>query len=635
MSCFQDCPGTTPCPDPHKRVHYVEGMLLGADDFVQDQVHHRERLHASARAALGYGTLSGLQVGRQMGDRGPEVSVSPGLGLTPLGELVQICEAQCASLNDWLAQEAVRTAVQARLAGNSPPGSGLLQVHVVLCHAECKTDSVPVPGEPCRSETDALAPSRILDSFQLQLRLDPPAQTEELAVRDFIRWLAAIPVDNSGGGVSLEEFLQWLRTTWGQPSSPPLAIELPSGSPPAGLTLPAQELCRYAHAALRVWTTEIRPLWKAGFGVCHGDCPEPEVTSPPVSPAEACLLLATLDLTLDAEFTVAAVEDIVVLEEERPVLGHLRLLQEWLLCMQRAGPPGPMGPAGPAGPVGPVGPTGPAGAVGPQGSAGPIGPTGPIGPSGGAGPAGPVGPVGPQGPAGPTGATGAQGVPGPAGPAGPAGPIGPVGPAGAQGIQGPAGPAGPAGAPAPVNSGLITFANVSPNEGRNSPQIAHGFGDRLVLIRLALVLGNPPTIVAAENPDTDPALSASNPRMTAIYASSSPNFAVRLFDPRREGQPVNWTVRWFAIPVTQQQPTVTVPPNATPGGNIAIGDFTLPITDRIVPVPGRTDTIVRPQGGRRRPSTRTPSAPTEPPAAPEPAPTPAPARRPRRSSPSR
>ena len=124
MSCFQDCSGTTACPDPAKRVNYVEGMLLGADDFVQDQAHHRARLHGLAREAIGYGTLSGLGLSTRAGDRGPEVSVTPGVGLTPRGELVRLCEAQCASLNDWLARDDVRAALLEQQGGASPPAGG-------------------------------------------------------------------------------------------------------------------------------------------------------------------------------------------------------------------------------------------------------------------------------------------------------------------------------------------------------------------------------------------------------------------------------------------------------------------------------------------------------------------------------
>ena len=69
--------------------------------------------------------------------------------------------------------------------------SGGITLHLVLCYADCLTRLVPIPGEPCRSEDELMKPSRIADDYRLELRASPPAQVEEDAVRDFVRWLRA------------------------------------------------------------------------------------------------------------------------------------------------------------------------------------------------------------------------------------------------------------------------------------------------------------------------------------------------------------------------------------------------------------------------------------------------------------
>ncbi|MFM7100252.1 MAG: hypothetical protein ACKO3N_03675, partial [Verrucomicrobiota bacterium] len=429
-----------------------------------------------------------------------------------------------------------------------PGGTGrILRAYVTLGRAECPTDTVPVPGDPCRTDEDALAPSRILDGFRLELRLTPPAQHEEQAVRNLVQWLAGIPV-GSGEGTSLEAFLDALRTTLRPapgPGSPPRQAPEPlPPSPPADLTLPAEALGRYLQAALRVWVTEIRPAWQARFGPCPGSGANGTSDSPPTSAPDTCLLLATVDLALSPGRTVATATDVLIHEEDRPLLGHLPLLREWLGRLHRGAMPGPAGPQGPEGPAGPVGPEGPRGPEGVTGAPGPEGPRGPRGVPGAPGPAGEPGPAGIPGPAGAPGAPGAPGVPG------------------KPGATGPQCPAGPAGAPPPIHSGLILFPAVAPQEARQTEMIPHGFEDRLVMIRLAMVAVPPNagnSTLLAGNLDTDPVFTNVTPRMTVFHASPGKTFTVRLVDPRRQGDRLDWTVRWFAIPVTQELPAVTAP----------------------------------------------------------------------------
>src|SRR4051812_30187062 len=104
MSTFVKRPAAAAAapPDPEKHVNYTLGMVLGVDDFTQDFAHHRGRNEWLARDLLGYGTVWGLQV-RVVSDQGrPKVEVSPGVAVSPLGQLVRVCPAQCAFLNDWL-----------------------------------------------------------------------------------------------------------------------------------------------------------------------------------------------------------------------------------------------------------------------------------------------------------------------------------------------------------------------------------------------------------------------------------------------------------------------------------------------------------------------------------------------------
>jgi competence ComEA-like helix-hairpin-helix protein len=300
-------------PDPHKHVKYSLGMVLGVDDFDQEFAYLSQRDQWLARDTIGYGTVCGLKVSLETDERGPRVSVEPGVAINPRGQLIRVTPAQCAYLNDWL--DAHREDVIRELG--SPPADQLT-LYVVLCYRACPTDPVPIPGEPCRDETSATVNSRLKDDFQLALRFTPPDQTEENAVRDFVEWLSHIEVSDGATSHSLEDFLAAIRdgAQLSSPPSPP--SDFMYGSPPAGIVINHADACEYLRAALRVWVTELRPLWR---GVaCDGSTPD-----------EECVLLAQLEVPV-VDGLASSDEDVVVNEEQRPFLVHLRMLQEWLTC---------------------------------------------------------------------------------------------------------------------------------------------------------------------------------------------------------------------------------------------------------------------------------------------------------------
>jgi len=332
MNSFSStCAGaTTVPPDPRKHVNYVQGMVLGADDLNQEFVYHRHQIHWLARDAIGYGTLGGLSVAVGPSPNGPEVSVTPGTALSPRGQLIRVVPKQCAALNNWLAL----ADTQQQLAALGVGANGTVTAYVVLCFRDCQTDPLPIPGEPCRCDSNAMAPSRITDDFRLELRLAAPAQPEEDAIRDFVQWLRRIKITGAASGyTSIEDFLQAIRNAAHGVTSP---VESPpdflEGSPPSNLVIPCNQLCDYLRAALRLWVTELRPLWQvqwatqAGGGCgCHG------AVQTVGADGEECLLLAALTFRL----TSGQVTDptrVQVDDSDRPFVVHLRMLQEWLLC---------------------------------------------------------------------------------------------------------------------------------------------------------------------------------------------------------------------------------------------------------------------------------------------------------------
>jgi hypothetical protein len=347
MSCFSSATNitSTAAPDPAKHVNYNLGMVLGVDDFTQEFAYLSGRDQWIVRDLIGYGTARGLKVSTEDDSvKGPRVVVEPGVAVSPSGQMICVPTAQCAYLKNWVADHGAEIT-----AAVGSPAASSVRVYVVLCYRDCTVDNVPIAGEPCRSEDQLMAPSRIKDDFCLELRLRAPNQglasppdsydsqvsfqREDYAVRDFVQWLKRIPVIPFGSSTPLNQFLQAIRdAAMGWLGSPPLSSPLADfmfGSPPSFLQIASADLCKYLAAAFRLWVTELRPRWIARWHGCaatHFDSDK--------QADEDCVLLAELDVPVLAAspgWTIPD-QDIPVNEEQRPYLIHLRMLQEWLLC---------------------------------------------------------------------------------------------------------------------------------------------------------------------------------------------------------------------------------------------------------------------------------------------------------------
>lgn len=333
MSCFTTVSTVTASDnlDLTKHVNFTSGMILGVDDFTQEFGYLAGRDRWLARDAIGYGTISGLKVTvEEDAENGARVLVQPGVAITPRGQLVCVSSAQCAFLNQWLAANVEKLPdwieSGATSPPTSPPESDKVRLYVTLCYRECQTDKVPIPGEPCRSEEELTAASRIKDDFSLELRFKAPAQPEEDKIREFVAWLKSIEINEIGTPATLEEFVEAIRDTWLTPVTSPPITSPPLSSPPEGLIIHPDDVEEFMHEALRIWVTELRNVLserKTGCSV--------EMTG--ANKVEDCVLLAELIVPLEQlspGWKVSDTEDTEVNEDKRPFLLHLRMLQELL-----------------------------------------------------------------------------------------------------------------------------------------------------------------------------------------------------------------------------------------------------------------------------------------------------------------
>jgi hypothetical protein len=314
--------------DPSKRVNYSFGLVLGVDEFLQEQTHLLEKHRRHNRTLHGFGTVRGLKV--SVSSTTPvEIQVAPGLAITPGGSEICVANVMCAKVNDWLKANA--STIRDRFG---PPPTTVF-VCVVLCYRECATDIVPVPGEPCRSESDAMAPSRIADSFELKFCFDDagsppfashpigsppgcaPMTARQAGEIEFGRLLQRIEID--GGAASFASAADIAA------AARAILTLVPGGgggpAPTSALSVRPDDAHDTLTTIARIWATEVLPelLRRDNETACCGPSPD------------RCVLLADVDMDVAADGTVAGgVAGIRVDDTRRPILLATSLLQEWV-----------------------------------------------------------------------------------------------------------------------------------------------------------------------------------------------------------------------------------------------------------------------------------------------------------------
>jgi hypothetical protein len=319
---------------PDLRVFYQYGMVLGLDDFLQEQTHNLGLNYHHERALHGYGTVYGLHVTTSTPSDAPgevTVAVEPGMAIDQSGREVTVTSAQCARLGAWLAaqEQASAGTVEGHLGSSRE-----LVVYVVAAYAQCPDDLVPLPGQPCSTSAQVQVPSRLRDTWDIDFRWAPPAMPAWDAVRRLGQLLNSIQIV-PGPDLSLgsdEEALIEAVLALPSPQTPsgPLP-ETPSGSPPGPITyrLPAADADAAFDRILTAWVTQVRPQLA------------PDLTAP--DPAwDPAVLLSAITLTLQTPF--AASSPVILSHSDpddtgRPYLLHTGLIQELRLGGQAGAAP--------------------------------------------------------------------------------------------------------------------------------------------------------------------------------------------------------------------------------------------------------------------------------------------------------
>jgi len=253
---------TSSSADPARHVNFTAGMVLGVDDYRQEFAYHSARDKWIVREFLGYGTLSGLAVTVEPDAKGPRVRVTPGAAAAPSGQLICVGREQCGSLNPWLARTEIADKLNAQAALQVDHDHLTLTLFLTLCYVDCAVAEVPIPGEPCRSDENLMAPSRIADDYTLNFSFDPPPMTEALAGPVLDAFWAGLVFDGAANtpatfATALNRAGLQLQLALGvYPADAPA----PDPADLAQIHISTDAETRFRAALKALWVTRIRPL---------------------------------------------------------------------------------------------------------------------------------------------------------------------------------------------------------------------------------------------------------------------------------------------------------------------------------------------------------------------------------------
>ena len=332
---------TTGTLSPDLRVNYAFGMVLGLDEFLQEQVHRLEKDYLHERALHGYGTVSGLAVTTTAAGAGSDavVTVSQGIAIDQWGREIVIRCDQCTRLGAWLAAQ--EQAHPGTLLEHLGP-SGEVTVYVVAAYSDCLDAMVPLPGQPCSSSEQTRVASRLRDAWDVELRWEPPPMPRWDTDRRLARLLSEVLVVQGLAATDSDEaeIIDAVLALTAEAANGPSDLTPDGGSPPGAPVwrLPADQAADALDRIFTVWVTQVRPTISLGSEVSQ---PLEQDLMAPNPASDPAVLLASITFAPASPFLPGAPAITWWGEPDddgRPYLLHTQLIQD-LNRLRYAGSP--------------------------------------------------------------------------------------------------------------------------------------------------------------------------------------------------------------------------------------------------------------------------------------------------------
>jgi hypothetical protein len=153
--------------EPFARNNYWYGKLMLPQDFIDEQRYFRDKQRHHNQRLHGTGVVCGLLVQQDAtpGCRDRIVDITPGTALDCCG-------------NEILVRETVRFDLSTLPAVQALDTTTTHELRICLRYRECATEPVPVLYDECGCDDGRCLPNRILESFDVDVVVDPPATAD-------------------------------------------------------------------------------------------------------------------------------------------------------------------------------------------------------------------------------------------------------------------------------------------------------------------------------------------------------------------------------------------------------------------------------------------------------------------------
>jgi len=175
---------STVCPECEigslTRNNYFTGKLLVERDFKDEQRYYIDKLRLHQKRLHGEGVVCGLEVKQHPSAacQARYVCVGPGFAKDCCGNDIVVPEEDCIDITHFKSWRALQAAQNNQPASSKGAAAdpGITASHTLqICvrYRECPTENIPVLYDDCGCDDTACAPNRILESYELDLQVDP------------------------------------------------------------------------------------------------------------------------------------------------------------------------------------------------------------------------------------------------------------------------------------------------------------------------------------------------------------------------------------------------------------------------------------------------------------------------------
>ncbi len=160
---------------PFTRNNFFTGKLLLERDFTDEQQYLIDKLRHHNRRLHGWGVVCGLKVEQHKtpGCTDRFVCIDPGTALDCCGHEIVVREHECIDISTLPSMEKLAAAAKAG-GGDDAPRT----LQICVRYRECGTEPIPVLYDECGCDDTRCLPNRILESFDIDVLVDPPTTVD-------------------------------------------------------------------------------------------------------------------------------------------------------------------------------------------------------------------------------------------------------------------------------------------------------------------------------------------------------------------------------------------------------------------------------------------------------------------------